>query len=313
MIQPRRAQGGLVGLAVGDALGVATERKPQEPPAEKQSATAWAAGILSRSNGTWSGETSLAFCTVDALLGEYSLARLGQLFARWLQEGHWASGDGGSRCREMTNEAINRIVRGMPPEHSGSEDVEKDSCGAVIRILPVAIAFSRWSIPGMLEKVYEASSVTHSHARCLMACGLYSLILRNLAYSRSVPSAYRNAMEDAKRFYEKEPWRSERRSFRRIMRGTIGEVQKSQISCEDDCVSVLEAAVWCLQTTRSFCDCLRCAVALDDNRDVIAAVAGGMAGVAYGFDSIPTEWVELLAMKDDLLRISKRFSDIVSA
>ena len=32
--------------------------------------------------------------------------------------------------------------------------------------------------------------------------------------------------------------------------------------------------------------------------DTIAAVAGGLAGLKYGFEAIPAEWIEQLANKD---------------
>jgi ADP-ribosylglycohydrolase len=182
-----------------------------------------------------------------------------------------------------------------------------------MRILPIALAFSRWSIPVMLEKVHEACKVTHSHTRYQMACGLYALIVRNLAYNRSIPSAYRNAMNDAKRIYDREPWRSERRPFRRIMRSTIGEVSQDQIVPDGSVVRTLEAAVWSLQTTRSFRDCVLRALTLAKENGTLGAVAGGLAGVAHGIQSIPAEWIGALARKDDLLRASERFAAIVSA
>ena len=37
---------------------------------------------------------------------------------------------------------------------------------------------------------------------------------------------------------------------------------------------------------------------LGDDTDTIGAVAGGLAGIMYGFDEIPTEWVEGLKAKE---------------
>jgi ADP-ribosylglycohydrolase len=182
-----------------------------------------------------------------------------------------------------------------------------------MRIIPVALAFSRWSIPVMLEKVHEACKVTHAHTCSQMACGLYALIVRNLAYNRSIPSAYRNAMNDAKRIYDREPWRSERRPFRRIMRSTIGEVSEDQIVPDGTVVRTLEASVWCLQTTRSFRDCMYRVLGLAGGNATIGAVAGGLAGVAHGIEAIPADWIGALVRKDDLLRASERFAAIVSA
>lgn len=40
------------------------------------------------------------------------------------------------------------------------------------------------------------------------------------------------------------------------------------------------------------------AVNLGDDTDTTAAVAGGLAGIVYGIDSIPAEWLAKLRGKD---------------
>jgi ADP-ribosyl-[dinitrogen reductase] hydrolase len=314
MIRPRRSQGGLLGVAVGDALGkqaaLAAQRRASRDPAEG----GLAFGHPDDLPAEWSESTSLTFCTVEALLDDYSLSRLGEFFGRWLQEGYWsASAATPDPTDDATRQAIERITQGVPAEHSGTSDDNCGDCGSLMRILPVALAFSRWSIPVMLERVHEASSVTHAHTRYMMACGLYALVVRNLAYNRSISAAYRNAMNDAKRIYDREPWRSERRPFRRIMRATIGEMSQDQIVFDGSVVSTLEAAVWCLQRTRSFRACMQQVLKFREEIGALAAVAGGLAGVAYGNQEIPDEWISGIARKGDLIQTSKRFAAIVSA
>ena len=57
-------------------------------------------------------------------------------------------------------------------------------------------------------------------------------------------------------------------------------------------VDTLEAAIWCLLNTNSIKDCLLKAVNLGDDMDTVAAVAGGLAGLYYGYEEIPKEWME---------------------
>ena len=40
------------------------------------------------------------------------------------------------------------------------------------------------------------------------------------------------------------------------------------------------------------------AVNLGDDTDTTAAVAGGLAGVLYGYDNIPEEWINTIIRKD---------------
>lgn len=82
------------------------------------------------------------------------------------------------------------------------------------------------------------------------------------------------------------------------------------------------AAIWCLEHTDNYRDCALTAVNLGDDTDTTACVAGGLAGILYGYEGIPTEWLEALRGKDviepylfggaygdDLCRFVKRFED----
>ncbi len=54
------------------------------------------------------------------------------------------------------------------------------------------------------------------------------------------------------------------------------------------------AALWCLANTSSYAECVLAAVNLGDDTDTTAAVAGGLAGIAYGIGGIPPEWLDAL-------------------
>lgn len=54
----------------------------------------------------------------------------------------------------------------------------------------------------------------------------------------------------------------------------------------------------CLLTTSDYETCVRRAVALGNDTDTTAAIAGGLAGVLYGFDAIPSRWVATLRGKE---------------
>ena len=72
-------------------------------------------------------------------------------------------------------------------------------------------------------------------------------------------------------------------------------------------VDTLQAALWCLLTTHSYHECVLKAVNLGSDTDTVAAVAGGLAGILYGAESIPEDWLRVLAKKEEIVRLCENF------
>ena len=70
-------------------------------------------------------------------------------------------------------------------------------------------------------------------------------------------------------------------------------------------IETIEAAMWCLLNTDNLKDCLLKAVNLGYDTDTVAAVAGGLAGLYYGFSSIPEEWLDKIQKKYWIKRMCK--------
>ena len=56
--------------------------------------------------------------------------------------------------------------------------------------------------------------------------------------------------------------------------------------------------LWCLVNTGTFEQCVLKAVNLGDDTDTTAAVAGGIAGIVYGYEGIPRNWVMTLRNRE---------------
>ena len=63
-------------------------------------------------------------------------------------------------------------------------------------------------------------------------------------------------------------------------------------------VDVLEAAVWALDNSGSFEEALLKAVNLGDDTDTVGAIAGGLAGLFYGYDTIPEDWLAAIQRRE---------------
>ena len=73
-------------------------------------------------------------------------------------------------------------------------------------------------------------------------------------------------------------------------------------------MDTLEAALWCLLRSEFYGETVLKAVNLGGDTDTTAAVAGGLAGLFYGFEAVPGEWIDTLARKDDIFTLVDRFT-----
>ena len=49
------------------------------------------------------------------------------------------------------------------------------------------------------------------------------------------------------------------------------------------------------------------AVNLGSDTDTVAAIAGGLAGISYGEDAIPREWLDVIAKLETIRALSRDF------
>ena len=91
--------------------------------------------------------------------------------------------------------------------------------------------------------------------------------------------------------------------YSRIIDRSVYELPADEIESNGYVVDTLEAALWCLANTNSYRECLLWAVNLGEDADTVAAVAGSLAGLYYGYDSIPHEWLAGLKNKEMIVRV----------
>ena len=137
------------------------------------------------------------------------------------------------------------------------------------------------------------SALTHAHIRSKMACGIYFFCVRELAERRgTISELLQKAVDLAFSFYEKEAASSaELGHFERIRDvDSLKGIPEGQIKSGGYVIESIEAALWCMLNTSSYQECVLEAVNLGHDTDTTAAIAGGLAGIYYGYDAIPEAW-----------------------
>ena len=115
-------------------------------------------------------------------------------------------------------------------------------------------------------------------------------------------------MNDAKSFYGSE---DAFKNFLRLCDENFAALPEDKISASGYVVHTLEAALWCLLNTGDYKSLALKAVNLGEDTDTTAAIAGGLAGIIYGVESIPAEWLNILKRRDYLETICVNFNAVL--
>lgn len=297
----------LFGVAVGDALGVPVEFRDRETIRKNPVTTMIGYGTYNLPPGTWSDDSSLTFCLAEALTHEFSLQRIADNFVQWLYHTWWTPYGKVFDVGIMTQEAIYRLKNGTSPELAGGFAEDENGNGSLMRILPLLFYIHNKPVHERFLLTKQVSSLTHGHIRSVIACFYYLEFARYLMLGEDKFAIYNKLQKEIPEYlHSLEIVSKEIDVFNRLLREDIQQLPEEKIYSSGYVLHSLEAAVWCLLTTDSYPAATLKAVNLGSDTDTTAAITGGLAGLLYGFEGIPSPWVKELAKQTDIDELAFR-------
>lgn len=301
----QRILGGLYGSLVGDALGVPVEFASRSARKTDPVTGMRGYGTHHQPPGTWSDDGALLLCSAESLIeAGFDTQDMGDRFLRWYDSGLWSAHGLVFDIGNATRIALNRIGAAIPAEEAGGRDAYSNGNGSLMRILPVALASLNAPIEELADRISRASAITHGHPRSQMACVFHGLLVRELMNDQPPQPAFGCARETFAPLYASHP---EFGAFRDLLLPNFESTPESQIRSSGYVIDTLTASIWCLLTTTNFADCVLKAVNLGDDTDTTGCVAGGLAGVVYGMNGIPPQWLSTLPRQTDVAALFKKF------
>ena len=309
----KKVYDGIVGLAIGDAIGVPVEFINRQEIAENPVVSMREFGTHHQPMGTWSDDTSLTLALIDSMIETKSIdyADIMDRFSNWLMYSDYTATGEVFDVGNSTSRAIMNYARRVNPLECGGASEYDNGNGSLMRILPIAYFLQKQFTSLMdyqMEIIHNISSLTHRHPVSLIGCGIYiNIAIRLMQGERSLYESVEEGIKNAFEYYKRNSW-ADIRAYERLKElSSFSKLSEIEIESSGYVVHTLEAALWCLLNTDSYAECVLKAVNLGDDTDTVGAVVGGLAGIYYGADKIPKEWVIVLARRQYIEELCEKF------
>ncbi|QAR30849.1 ADP-ribosylglycohydrolase family protein [Ornithobacterium rhinotracheale] len=300
----------LLGVAVGDALGVPVEFTSRESLQNNPVTDMREYGTYQQPAGTWSDDSSLTFCLAEALTQEFDLYKIAENFVAWAYDSLLTPHGEVFDIGISTRKAIDKLSRGTEPTEAGGKEPDTNGNGSLMRILPLVFELKGKTNQEKFELVQKVSSLTHAHIRSVIACYYYLEFAQKLMDGKDKKSIYLELQKEVPTLLEQVGVSQEEiQVFDRLLKADISELPENEIDSGGYVMHSIEASIWCLLTTENYSEAVLKAVNLGRDTDTTGAITGGLAALTYGLDDIPIEWQKVLARYKDILSLSERLKN----
>ncbi|WP_246578270.1 ADP-ribosylglycohydrolase family protein [Clostridium frigoris] len=309
----------VMGSCVADAIGVPVEFENRETLIQNRVIDMRSFGTYNQKAGTWSDDTSMTLCLIDSLSKGLNYNDIMNNFSKWINAGDYTPYGEVFDVGNATRKALTRYANGISPLECGGLADSDNGNGSLMRILP--IVFYLQSIYGKditendeaMNIIHNVSSLTHAHKRSLIACGIYISVASRITEDIDLVAAIEKGIHSALDYYKRhDEFADELPCYKRLSNMNFSKTPVKDIKSSGYVVDTLEAAIWCLLNSKNYKDCVLLAVNLGEDTDTVAAVAGGLAGLYYGYDSIPKEWLAVIGKRDYVENLANQLNVAVS-
>jgi len=303
---------GIIGFAIGDALGVPAEFQSREYLKRVPVTDMQGYGSHKVPLGTWSDDTSMTIATMDSIIecGEINYSDIMKKFHEWESSSKYTATGVFFDIGISTRKAIYNYTKGITPTKCGGISYGDNGNGSLMRILPIVLySYSQnLNFEEEVELINNLSSLTHGHEISRLGCKIYSDYVKELLDGKTKEEAYANLkFFDYTKYYSLESIGK----YKRILDGSIAKTGEHDIRSSGYVVDTLEASIWCVLNSSAYDEAVLKAVNLGNDTDTVAAITGSMAGLIYTYKNIPNRWKENLKSNEYLMKLCNDFNKML--
>ncbi len=296
-----RARGALLGLVVGNQLGVPTEGLGTAT-AIREAFPQGVRDLAAPPKGSpFDDDAAMTLLLAESLAekGDFDAHDVAERWVKWMKRD-------GRGIGLTTQRALRLIERGTEPFEAGrlAHNARAASNGAVMRCLPVALRYHD-NVDRLIRVSTQQAAITHADERCTWGAVAVNLAARELLHGNQhfveevlhrLQGAPRTLIEAIQRV----PWEQES-DLPISVSGEAGYV-----------VHCVEIAFWCGMHRPSLEEALIFLAEAGGDTDTNAAVAGALLGAREGEAAIPPRWLEQLGPARGVSALAERLIQAAS-
>ena len=286
---------------MGDAVGVPYEFQRRQDLPEATAIEMIPPSGFQRSHlrvppGMWSDDGALTLALLHSLAEDphLDLAKTASFMLEWLRGGKYTPDGVVFDCGITVRMGLSLFERGTQADLSGLAGVGDNGNGALMRsIACMLVPFEDEA--ALVSRAMRQGLCTHRHLRSQVTCALFALTCWRMAQEVSDISG---AVDWALLRLEAMLGGDALAELR-----VVSSDRKKAAMGSGYVVDSFWSAVFAVSTTSSYKACVQAAVALGNDTDTTACVAGGMAGLMYGEAGIDEAWIAGLWGRDHALHL----------
>lgn len=284
-------KGAIYGALIGDAVGVPYEFKAPHniPPYDQIDMVppdgykrSWSKIPI----GTYSDDGAQVLCLLEHLTTRetFDATIFHTTLCDWYHHGYMA-------CEGLMFDAGNQTIAAltsMSPQLLNEERFNGN--GSLMRAIPVALTCK--TPHDVCSVAFQQSCATHPHIRSRLCCAWYCLIGYYLLEGQSFISSVIASMAFLNKWIVDTDTRNEW-----LYVSNYGE---NQLTGSGYVVDSLLSALNAVGDGTSYEDTIKLAITYGNDTDTTACIAGGLAGIIYGYGGIPQNWIDVLRDKEHI-------------
>lgn len=299
-----KMKGGIYGLLVADALATPYEFRSPEymqnllniemiPPHNHQRT------YKEAKVGSWSDEGAMMLCMLNTLTISHGFRAdvyMKQLLA-YRTQGLFAVNHTVFGCSRQFEQVMKAYQEGTKVYECANVNPKCRDASALSRGLPLAIYLTQNNADAkeFIKYAHAQTLLTHQQLVVGICSAIYMQWARNIYMQ--VKNPFVRALHTLLELYNEE--------CREIITQQI--IRRQGVTPLNDVVTCLMDAYAIMSKAENYHDAVMMAVKMGNQSTALASAVGGIAGIQFGYQDIPTGWLNLLREQDTVENLIKKY------